>query len=235
MKILESLQDRVPETAELQRTVILAPETDASRISAVLVRLPPGHEFPLHTHPRSEDCFFVLAGSGEAFGSDLRAPIAERTGVWIGAGVPHGLAAGPAGMLEIGFQSPPDPTAVPFPAHSATVWPRGMLVEQIPGDAESTRAPVWHPAFPRRPDWQHLDPYYCGLSASQEVRAEADSCELVVVVVRGAVELPALGKHIGAVAALQLGPGEATPLRALAAATLLLAIRGWASRPESGQ
>ncbi len=102
MDILESLQERLPETGALQRIVIFGSETGAQYLSAVLVRVPAGHEFPLHTHPRSEDCFFALAGAGAATEPGRALPIAAPAGVWIPAGHPHGLAAGPEGMLEVG-------------------------------------------------------------------------------------------------------------------------------------
>jgi quercetin dioxygenase-like cupin family protein len=226
VKILESLHERVPEKSALQRAVILGSDSDASRISAVLVRLPPGHEFPLHTHPRSEDCFFVLSGAGEAFGPEQRVAISATTGVWIPAGVPHGLAAGPSGMLEIGFQSPPDPTAVPFDPRSTKASQHGMLVESITAHSSPPRAsPAWRPAFRHRTSWQHLDPHSAVLDPPQRLQAVGDGYELVVVVVQGAIVIGDRGIRLEAFAVLQLAPGEAVECCVLEPSTMLLGIR----------
>jgi quercetin dioxygenase-like cupin family protein len=120
MEVLERLQDLVPDdAADVRRIVLFGPQTGARDLSAVLVRVPSAHEFSLHTHPGSEDCFFVLSGWGEALEPNGRFPIAAPAGVWIPAGHPHGLRAGSGGMLEVGFQSPADHTAVPFEGVSA--------------------------------------------------------------------------------------------------------------------
>jgi len=205
----------------LQRVVILGPETGVSQISAILVRLPPHHEFSMHTHPRAEDCFFVISGEGEVFEPDRRLSLSASTGVWIPPGVPHGLAAGASGVLEIGFQSPPDPTAVPYDAAADGNAPRGFLTAQLPGEADAR----WYPTFPHRTAWQHLDPYSCTLNHGQSVSAEAADCELLIVVVRGAVEVQALGANVEAIAALHLGPTEITEVRARRDSTVLLGIR----------
>ena len=104
MLIIESLQERFVETSELQRTVILAPVTGAHHVLAVLVRVPAHHEFPLHTHPDSEDCFFVLSGVGEAIEPGRMFPISAPACVWVPSGHPHGLAAGAADSLCLVFE-----------------------------------------------------------------------------------------------------------------------------------
>ena len=104
MDIIESLQERLPQSDELQRVVLFGRETGSSSLASVLVRIPPGERFPLHTHPTSEDCFFVLSGAGYAIEPSGHLAIEAPAGVWIPAGHPHGLAAGASGILEIGFQ-----------------------------------------------------------------------------------------------------------------------------------
>src|SRR6185436_18742502 len=98
MEVYERLQDRIRDTGQVQRIVLFDRETGARHLSAVLVRLPSAHEFPLHTHPISEDCFFVLSGSGEVLEPSGRLPISAPAGVWVPAGHPHGLRAGSSGM-----------------------------------------------------------------------------------------------------------------------------------------
>jgi quercetin dioxygenase-like cupin family protein len=230
VKILESLQDRIPETGGLHRAVVLGPDSGGSRISAVLVRVPPQHEFPLHIHPRSEDCFFVLSGAGEAFSPDQRFLISEVAGVWIPAGVPHGLAAGALGVLEIGFQSPPGPTVEPINSCALGNGPYGIVAASMSLEPESSREmPEWRPVFAERPAWRYLDPQYCVLKTSQQLNAVADGCELLVVVVRGAIELPESAASVSAIAVVQLSAGESEVLHALEANTLLLGIRASAA------
>jgi len=187
--------------------------------------VPPHHKFPLHIHPRSEDCFFVLSGSGELIGVDQRFPISEATVVWISVGVPHGVVAGPSGMFEIGFQSPPDPTASLMEVQSASPWPDGMLAQSLLAHTQSAGPWAdWLPVFQGLTS-RYLHPHYSVLDTSQKLRAEADGYELTVIIARGAIELPELSKHVGAIAALQFSPGEAAELRALESPTLLLGIR----------
>ena len=224
MKILESLQDRTPETGGVHRAILLGPDTGASRLSAVLVRVPPHHEFPLHIHPRSEDCFFVLSGAGEAFGTDQRFPLSEVGGVWIPAGVPHGLTAGARGVLEIGFQSPPIDSWPPANGSDGIVAASISLEPEL-----SPEIPEWRPVFAGRRAWRYLDPQYCVLEPSQQLHAVADGCELLVVVARGAAELRELTTRVGAIAVIHFSAGESAALQALEADTLLLGIRALAA------
>src|SRR5262245_48357551 len=170
VKILESLQDRLPETGKLQRVVIFSRETGAHHLSAVLVRIPAAHEFPLHTHPLSEDCFFALSGAGHAIEPGTSISISAPACVWIPMGHPHGLTAGPAGMLELGVQAPPDPTAVPFGPHAEGSTPPGLLAQPLSQNPGSTAGSTeWIPLFPDRAGQRYLDPCYARLRASGEL------------------------------------------------------------------
>jgi quercetin dioxygenase-like cupin family protein len=233
--ILESLQDRVPETGALQRIAIFGPETGPRYLSAVLVRVPAGHEFPLHTHPRSEDCFFALAGDGAATEPGRSLPIAAPAGVWIPAGHPHGLTAGPGGMLEVGFQAPPDPTAVPFDTDADVQAAPRLITQSLPPDRDPGGAPVtWIGLFPARPAGRYLDAYCATLQASERVVADARQDELVVIVARGVVEISSgVPSRLDAFGALRLDPGTIVELRALESPALLLGIRarGVAEQP----
>jgi len=226
MEVLEALGDRVPERGELQRIVIFGPETGARRVSAVLVRVPGGHEFSLHTHPRSEDCFFVLSGSGQAIEPGRSLPLAAPAAVWIPVGHPHGLIAGSTGMLEVGFQAPADPTAVPFDARQQAHASPGLLVANL----ASTARAEWVPVFPSRREARYLDAHSAVLGPSERITAEARDCELVVIVASGAVELTgAAHRRLDAIGALRLSPGRSTELRALHSRALLLGVRARAA------
>jgi quercetin dioxygenase-like cupin family protein len=225
MEILEALGDRVAERGELQRVVIFGPETGARHVSAVLVRVPAGHEFPLHTHPRSEDCFFVLSGAGHAIEPGRSLPLVAPAAVWIPVGHPHGLAAGSTGLLEVGFQAPADPTAVPFDARQKAPANPGLLVS----DLRSAARGEWVPVFPSRREARYLDAYHAMLGPSACVVAEARDFELVVVVASGAVELTGAARRLDAIGALRLSRGSSTELRALQSPTLLLGVRARAT------
>ncbi len=219
MKLFESLQERFREGDGLQRAAL----TEALHTSAVLVRVPPQHKFPLHIHPRSEDCFVILSGYGELISPDHGLPISESTVVWIPVGVPHGVIAGPMGILEIGFQSPPD--ANPSEVQSEGPWPRGMRAESLLAHTQSAGPRAdWLPVFQALSS-RYLHPHYAILDTSGKFRAEADVYELIVIVARGAIEVPEISKHISSFAALQVCPGEAIELRALESPTLLVSIR----------
>src|SRR5262245_27544397 len=228
MDILASLDQRLPPADGLQRVVILGPETGARHVSAVLVRVPPGHEFPLHTHPVSEDCFFVLSGAGEAIEPSRRTPISAPAGVWIPAGHPHGLAAGPAGMLEVGFQSPADPTAVPFDLRGKSPADRALITQSL-SSPPSLRPGRWTQVFPARPHWRYLDPHYVALRSGQLLVTETAASEVAIVVMRGTLDLgTTTAERIGAGSVLCLGPGETIELRAVESPCLLVAVRAHA-------
>lgn len=226
MKIFESLQDRIPETGSLHRTIIVDSDSDSSRVSAVLIRVPPQYRFPLHIHSRSEDCFFVLSGGGEAFAPNQCYPVSEISGVWVPPGVPHGLAAGQLGVVEIGFQSPPGPTVDSIEHSSPSSYPYGIVAASVPLGAElDQKIPEWRPVFAERPDWQYLDPQYCCLEKEQQILAVADGYELFILVVRGSVNLQDRAKSLGAITMLQLDVGESEILHAVEANTFLLGVR----------
>jgi mannose-6-phosphate isomerase-like protein (cupin superfamily) len=231
VEILDGIHHRLRESTELQRIVLLGAETGARYVSAVLVRVPAGHEFPLHTHPRSEDCFFVLSGSGQAVEPGRSLPVSAPAAVWIPAGHPHGLVAGSAGMLEVGFQAPADPTAIPYDAGEKAPSRQGLLAQALPAGPVSTAArDPWVGVFPVGAERRYLDPYCAMLQASESVVAEARECELVILVAAGTIELaPPSRRRLDAVAALRLDPGGALELRAVDAPALLLGIRARAA------
>lgn len=220
----------MPDRGELSRLVLFAPETGARHVSAVLVRIPPGHEFALHTHPVSEDCFFVLAGSGEAFEPGRALPIASQCGVWIPAGHPHGLRAGTDGMLEIGFQAPPDPTAVPFAARQGAPPREGLLAVPLAGAArEPAGDPGFRSVFGAGIRARHLDARCAWLRARERVALQTGDAEVVVVVARGAVEQRGAPHCIESFSALRLDPFTQLELCAVRAPCLLLAIHARAA------
>ena len=229
MEVYERLQDRIPDTGQVQRIVLFDRETGARHLSAVLVRLPSAHEFALHTHPRSEDCFFVLSGSGHALQPSGRFPIAAPAGVWIPAGHPHGLCAGSSGMLEVGFQSPPDHTAVPF--KEALAPPSSLVTSSL----QSSLPPAmslgqWSSVFPGRLAWRHLDAEYAVLASSQSVTIDSQNFECAIVVASGEIEMlsPSL-RRLPAFSAIRLDPRSSLRLRAAVSPSVLIAVKVYAA------
>lgn len=221
MEVLADLQHRLPESGEPQRIVLFDRETGAHNLSAVLVRLPGAREFSLHTHPTSEDCFFILSGDGEAIEPGRRFPIAAPAGVWIPPGHPHGLRAGSGGMLEVGFQSPPDHTAVPFGAErNADVKP-SLVVSSPPAVASRGQ---WSAAFPGRSSWRYLEARYVALDPSQTLTIDSRDLEWAVVVASGEVELCGpRDRSLSAMSMIRLDPEASLTVRATAF-TLLIGV-----------
>jgi quercetin dioxygenase-like cupin family protein len=226
MEVQANLQHRLSDSGEVQRIVLFDRETGAQNLSAVLVRLPGAQEFSLHTHPRSEDCFFVLSGAGEALEPARRLPISAPFGVWIPRGHPHGLRAGPGGMLEVGFQSPADHTAVPFAENlAADITP--SLVASSPLATESPGQ--WSAAFPGRSSWQYLDAQYAVLEPAQNLTIESHDLEWAVVVASGEIELcGAPERSLAAISVIRIDPGSSLTLRATAP-TLLIGVNARAA------
>ena len=231
MEILERLQERFPEVGRLQRLVLWGPETGTRHLAAVLVRVPAAHEFPLHTHPESEDCFYVLAGSGEAIEPGRRLPIAAPAAVWIPAGHPHGVRAGPAGMLEVGFQSPANHAAVPFEDSTGSDFPSALVTQPLPTCAlPGASHDPWSPAFPERRTWRSLDAAYSVLESSQSVTVGCQDFEWAIVVASGEIELTHRpSRRLPAFSAIHLDPGSSVALRAAASPTLLVAVKARAA------
>ena len=225
VEVHANIQHRLSDPREVQRIVLFDRETGAQNLSAVLVRLPGAQEFSLHTHPRSEDCFFVLSGDGEALEPARRLPISAPVGVWIPRGHPHGLRAGPGGMLEVGFQSPADHTAVPFAGNpAADIAPALVTSSQL-----ATASPgQWSAAFPGR-SWRYLDAQYAALEPTQKLTIESHDLEWAVVVASGEVELGGRPERsLAAISVIRTEPGSSLTLRATAP-TLLIGVNARAA------
>ncbi len=237
MEIFERLQTRLPETGQLQRIVLFGTETGARHLSAVLVRVPSAHEFPLHTHPESEDCFFVLSGSGQAFEPGRRFAVTAPAGVWIPAGHPHGLSAGSVGMLEVGFQSPADHTAVPFEESLDSALSSSLVTHPLPSTTfpGSSRG-RWASAFPERRTWRWLDAEYSVLEPSRGVTVGSQEFEWAIVVASGEIELThPHARRLAAFSVIRLDPSSSLLLRPTVSRTLLIAVKARADRPSGAR
>jgi quercetin dioxygenase-like cupin family protein len=227
VNVLERLEERLPDTGQVQRIVLFDRQTGARHLSAVLVRLPPTREFAMHTHPRSEDCFFVLSGSGEALEPGGRFPISAPSGVWIPTGCPHGLRAGSEGMLEVGFQSPADHTAVPFEGSLDAGGSPTLVTSSFSSALPSGLVPgQWASAFPERTAWRHLDAEYSILEASHSLTIGFRDFECALVVAAGEIQLTRLVlRRLPAFSAIRLGPERSLALQATVSPTLLFLVK----------
>ncbi|MEM3404211.1 MAG: cupin domain-containing protein [Nitrososphaeria archaeon] len=64
-----------------------------------------------HTHPRSEETYFIVSGTGTVFVEELKKPVKVKEGdvVYIPAGMPHGVKnTGRRNLLIAFFLSPGD-------------------------------------------------------------------------------------------------------------------------------
>jgi quercetin dioxygenase-like cupin family protein len=225
MDIFESLHEQLPQSDELQRVVLFGSETGSLGLASVLVRIPPNEQFPLHTHPTSEDCFFALAGSGYVTEPSGRLPIEAPAGVWIPAGHPHGLAAGASGMLEIGFQSPPDHTAAPYSPEGPGIRASSLVAESFAFSLAAPEGPAkWSKAFRNGPPRNHLDAQYAILFPHHELRIDTHESEIAVVIASGEAELTHPHNHkLPAFSAVREDPGGSLTFRATDQPVLLLA------------
>ena len=103
MKIRTLPKIDIFEMDEPQREILIDAEKDDAIATVVIVKVPPFHKFPMHIHPFSEDCFFILSGGGEVFSPTQKYLVSDMTGVWISPGVPHGLSANYLGCLKLVF------------------------------------------------------------------------------------------------------------------------------------
>lgn len=225
MRVLRNLQDRVSRSGRVQRVVVIDAASDGSSATAVVVWVPPRHKFPLHLHPASEDCFFILSGTAEILSPQHCVVVDELSGVWVPPGVPHGLVAGAQGILELGVQSPPGPTI----GHTGreVVGSRKLSTASIARSSSRLgRQPRWQPVFDMCAEPQVMTVRFGLLcDRTQSVEAVAGNDELLLAVVRGSVQIAQVRGDLQALSILQLRPGEAMTLHGSTEQALLLEVR----------
>ncbi len=222
MKIIESIQDKFPVTGEVQRIEILRMDCEASYLTAVIVSIPANHEFPFHVHPQSEDCFFALQGTGNMMEPGHSAPISAPACVWVPEGQPHGLVAGPDGILELGIQAP-GAISIPFDK-SGNASPAPALTQNLSSIGES--ATGWVTFLPEKNSGRYLDPCYARLSESERLVAETGEGEMLVIVAEGVVEIAGhSARKLRALGALRIPANMVVELYAVEGPALLLGVR----------
>jgi quercetin dioxygenase-like cupin family protein len=108
MRIVAEFGSLKPGTI-VSRTAIRLERRLGRHLSAVIVSVPAGIELPLHTHVQSDDFFIILKGTAVVlFEQNRKRRVRTGDSVWVPPGCPHGLRSGPRGVIEVGFQCPPD-------------------------------------------------------------------------------------------------------------------------------
>jgi quercetin dioxygenase-like cupin family protein len=197
------------------------------RISAVIVSVPPGIELPLHTHAQSDDFFVVLKGAGVVLERNCETTVRRRDSVWVPAGCPHGLRARSRGVVEVGFQCPPDRA----PLSLAGVRPyRSPLVHPVHLSAASG---AWSRLVIGRKS--RIAVHAAKLRRDQTLHVGAREAPFILLVLEGAVQV--LGRALGPLSLATLAPTCTATIVAIKPATLLLRVapnRGRLTRRWSG-
>ena len=199
----------------LSRTTIGLGRPLDRQISAVIVSVPPGMELPRHIHAQSDDFFIILKGSGVLlFQRERREGLRSGDAAWVPAGCPHGLVSGPRGVIEVGFQCPPDKA----PLSSADVRSRrSPLVQTV----HLSAAPdAWSSLIGRRRSRMAVQ--VAKLRRGQTLDAPSHVAPSILLVLSGAAQVR--GHALGPLALATLDPTADDQVTATRPATLLLCV-----------
>jgi mannose-6-phosphate isomerase-like protein (cupin superfamily) len=172
------------------RTALPLDEPARRHLSLVVATIPANAAFPLHMHPKSEDAFVVISGSGHLVGSEGTRSISGLDAVWVPPGNAHGLTTGHEGILEIGCQVPPDELPIEVPAGRYTPSHREAVVASIKPPGRISSGPSWSTVFPASHE-QALRLFSASLSRSDELLPPPGASASVIIVVRGAAQFGA--------------------------------------------
>lgn len=199
----------------LSRTAIDLGRTLDRHVSAVMVSIPPGIELPRHIHAQSDDCFIILKGTGTLVCAGERHE-ELRTGdvVWVPAGCPHGLRSGPRGVVEVGFQCPPDHAPLSL---AATRSRRSPCVQP----AHIVAAPgIWSSLLGRRRS--RLAVHVATLQPGQALDVPRHGAPSILLVLTGAAHV--LGHRLGPLSLATFDPTSDGHVTATKPLTLLLRV-----------
>ena len=199
----------------LSRTPVALGRPLDRHISAVIVSSPPGLELPLHTHVQSDDFFIILKGTAAVvFEQNRKEVLRAGDSAWVPAGCPHGLCSGPRGVIEVGFQCPPDKA----PLSLVGVRSRGLPLVQ---PAHLSAAPgTWSSLIGKRKS--KIAVHVAKLRRGQTLSVRRhDTPSILLVLTGGAI----VGGHtLGALSLATLDPAAAAQITAIKPSTLLLRV-----------
>ncbi len=198
----------------LSRTAVGLGRPLDRHISAVIVSIPPGIELPLHTHVHSDDFFIILKGTAAAvFEQNRKGALRTGDSVWVPAGCPHGLVSGPHGVIEVGFQCPPDNAPLSLTAIRSR---RSPLVQT----ADACAVPgAWSSLIGRRRS--RIAVHVAKLGRGQTVTVPCHDAPSILLILAGAAQV--LGHPLGSLslATLDAADGQVTSTKP---STLLLCL-----------
>lgn len=200
-------------------------------VSAVIVSIPPGIELPLHAHAQSDDFFIILKGTAVVLERNRETVLRTHDSVWVPAGCPHGLRARSRGVIEVGFQCPPDKAVLSLVgvrrSRSPVVNP--LRLSAAPG--------VWSRLVPRAKS--RIAVHAARLRRGQTLHVGPREAPSILLVLAGAAHV--LGQVLGPLSLATLAPAATGAITAIKPSTLLLRVapsvgrltRRWSRPPRN--
>jgi quercetin dioxygenase-like cupin family protein len=159
-------------------------------LSLVVAAIPANGAFPLHVHPKSEDAFVVIAGSGYLVESESTRSLSGLDAVWVPPGNAHGLMTGHEAILEIGCQVPPDDMPIEVAARQRTPPQHQAVIVSVESRERVSGEPSWSTVFPGSHE-QALRLFSASLGESDEILPPSGASASAIIVVRGAAQFGA--------------------------------------------
>ena len=199
----------------LSRTPVALGRSLDRHISAVIVSSPPGLELPLHTHVQSDDFFIILKGTAAVvFEQNRKEVLRAGDSAWVPAGCPHGLCSGPGGVIEVGFQCPPDNAPLSLGGVRSR---RSPLVQP----AHLSAAPgIWSSLIGKRKS--RIAVHVVKLGRGQTLNVPRHDMPSILLVLTGRANVG--GHTLSALSLATLGPSAAAQITAIKPSTLLLRV-----------
>ena len=199
----------------LSRTPVALGRPLDRHISAVIVSSPPGLELPLHTHVQSDDFFIILKGTAAVVFEQNRKEVLRAGDLaWVPAGCPHGLCSGPRGVIEVGFQCPPDKA----PRSLVGVRSRRSPLVQ---PAHLSAAPgIWSRLIGKRKS--RIAVHVAKLRRGQTLNVRRHDTPSILLVLAGGANVS--GHTLGALSLATFGPAADAQITAIKPSTLLLRV-----------
>ena len=184
-------------------------------ISAVIVSIPPGIELPRHIHAQSDDFFIILKGTGAViFERGRQGGLGSGDAVWVPAGCAHGLNSGPRGVIEVGFQCPPDNAPLSLVGIRTRRSPLVQPVDLVAGPG------AWSNFIGRRKS--SIAVHVAKLQRTQTLDVPCQSAPSILLVLQGAAQVR--GRSLGPLSLAMLDPTADGRVTATKPSTLLLCV-----------
>ena len=214
MRIVAEIGSLKPGKSLSRRAIGLGRPLDRY-ISAVTVSIPPGIELPRHIHAQSDDFFIILKGTGAlVFERERQGGLRTGDAVWVPAGCPHGLRSGPRGVIEVGFQCPPDNAPLSFGGHRSRRSPLVQPADLFAGSG------AWSSLIGRRRS--RIAVHVAKLQRGQTLDVPSQAAPSILLVLTGAAQIR--GHSLGPLSLATLDPTADGQVTATKPSTLLLCV-----------